>query len=161
MKNKKSQKGFSLLEILVVLTVFVIIAAIANQVFFSTLRGTSKSEATSLVKQNGNYAISVMDRSLKNAQRLTECLADRVSYLDAAGTQASFACIGTGGSDGYIASDSGRLTSDQVTLTKCAMSCTAGSPSEVIFDFTLAKKAGNRTEEQSTFDFSTRVTFRN
>lgn len=161
MKNSR-QTGFTLLEILVVISVFVLVIALVNQIFFSTLKGTSKSQATSTVKQNGNYAVSIMQRSLYGAREITQCLSDRVAYLDLEGKPASFLCLGAGTDAGYIASGSARLTSEDVSLTNCVIRCTtAGASTEVDISFGLKRKVGERVEEKTTLPFQTRVILRN
>lgn len=164
MKNK----GFSLIEILVVLSIFAVIAVIANQVFFSTLRGGSKSEATTLVKQEGNYTLSVIERGLQSAQSVTTACTDpaasfsSIGYLDSTGTSASFSC-----QTGYIASGSAKLplTTDRVTLVtnSCKFYCfKEGGVATVSAQFTL-KRAGSglTAREQTQLDFKTRVLLRN
>lgn len=158
------KKGFSLIEILVVLSVFVLLVFISNQIFFSTLRGTSKTQATTAVKQNGNYAVSVIQRSLRNSKRLVSCTAtfERVDYYDADGNQTFFSCVGVGTEDAYIASGSARLTSEDVKVTACTISCKVSAvPQETEINFTLEKKGAARVEEKAAFDFKTRVVLRN
>lgn len=160
------KKGFTLLEILVVLSLFVLVSLLANQVFFSALRGTSKSDATTLVKQNGNYALSVMQRNLYNSRGITGCSSGRIIYLDADGNPAYFLCVVAEGTatDGYIASGSARLTTDDVAVTSCSMTCSPSlpeTPREVSISFELKKAVGERVEEKSVLPFQTRVVLRN
>ncbi|MBI2590674.1 MAG: prepilin-type N-terminal cleavage/methylation domain-containing protein [Candidatus Blackburnbacteria bacterium] len=165
-----TKSGFSLLEILVVLSLFVLVALLANQIFFSALRGASKSEATTLVKQNGNYALSVIQRNLYNSRGIITCAAGAtgtsITYFDADGRQASFSCVNAGGTgDSYIASGSARLTSEDVSVTSsCSITCDPsppGTPREVIVSFELKKRTGERVEEKAAFPFQTRVVLRN
>lgn len=164
----QSSNGFSLIEILVVLSIFVVIAVIANQVFFSTLRGGSKSEATTLVKQEGNYALSVIERGLQSAQSVTSVCNDpgvslsSIGYLDSTGASASFSC-----QTGYVASGSAnlRLTTDKVTLVanSCKFYCfKEGGVATVSAQFTL-KRAGTglSPREQTQLEFKTRILLRN
>lgn len=160
------KNGFTILEILVVLSLFVLIALLANQVFFSALRGTSKSDATTLVKQSGNYALSVMQRNLYNSRGITGCSSDRVTYLDADGNQTYFLCVPAAGTatDGYIASGSARLTTEDVVVTSCSVTCSPSlpeTPREVSVLFELKRAIGERVEEKSTLPFQTRVVLRN
>lgn len=156
------RNGFALIEILIVLVVFVLLTALANQVFFSVLRGSQKSEALTLVKQSGNQAISVIQRSLYNARGIVSCVQDKVTYRDADGQQTSFACSGVGGEDGYIASGSARLTGQELNATSCSISCnTTVNPAQVTVSFTLKKKTGERPEERVTLPFQTQVVLRN
>lgn len=156
------KKGFSLIEILVVLSVFILLVFISNQIFFSTLRGTSKTQAITTVKQNGNYAVSIVQRALYNSKGLISCTADRVNYYDADGKQTFFSCSQLGTDNAYIASDSARLTSEDVRVANCAVSCKlTTAPQEVELNFTLEKRDAIRIQEKAAFDFKTRVVLRN
>lgn len=164
MVTEKS-RGTSLFELLVVLTIFVIVVAAANQVFFTTLRGSKKSEVTSTVKQEANYAMSVIERALHSASSIVNCNARDITYLDADGRQGSFSCQGVGDS-GYIASSSARLTQDSVAVTACNFSCPSesGVTTSVIINMTLRQArggAGLRPEEKSQLQLQTRILLRN
>lgn len=164
MKFLKSS-GTTLFELLIVLTVFVIVVAIANQVFFSTLKGSSKSEVTSFVKQEANYAASVIERALHSASSVVSCDGTSVTYLDADGRQTSFSCENVGDA-GYVASGSARLTSDKVAVASCSFSCSSdsGVTTAVILDMFFrqaATGAGLRPEEKSLYQLKTRVLLRN
>lgn len=166
LKPDTQQTGFSLIEILVVLSIFVVIAVIANQVFFSTLRGGSKSEATTLVKQEGNYTLSVIERGLQSAQSITSVCTDpaatlsSINYLDSTGTSASFSC-----QTGYVASGSGnlRLTTEKVTTVSCSFQCFKESGLATVSAQFALKRAGSGLlpREQTQLDFKTRVLLRN
>lgn len=159
--------GFSTLEILVVLSVFVVIGIITSQILFTTLKSTSKSQVTTFVKQNGSYAVAVMQRSLYNASSGLTCTTQtRVDYIDQDGNPAFFACIGAGTDSGHIASGSGnlseRLTAEELNITSCSVSCLPEfAPTDIEIKFTMQNKAGERPEEKSTIDFLTRVSLRN
>lgn len=162
-----SQKGFTIFEILLVTVLFVVISLVANQAFFSTLRGGTKSQVTTIVKENGNYAVSVMQRALLSAKNIAvspACGPQQVYYNDFNGTTSSFACINTGAS-GYIASGSAQLTSNEVAVTACSITCsTTGGVPSVLFNFTLTQKAAAdtaRPEQSDSFQVQTQVSLRN
>jgi len=128
MKNNKIAKcaqGFSLLEILVVITVFSILAILTTQAVLLTLRGSKKSESLTKVRGNIDYSLAVIERNIRNAESIAECPnsdTSRISYLDENGALTSFSCASdTDG--GYIASASGRLTSSEVNVTSCSFVC--------------------------------------
>lgn len=156
--------GMSLFELLIVITIFVIVAGIAGQIIFTTFRGSSKSEVTVNVKQNANNAFSVMERALHSSLGISSCTSQRVNYFDGEGVLSSFSCENVG-SSGYIASGSARLTDESVTVTSCTISCTSesGVTSAVIFDITFqqATPSAGRPEEESTLQVRTRVLLRN
>ena len=60
--RRKTETGFTLVEILVVIGLLAIVVALGSNMFFTTLRGSTKSKTLTIVKQNGDYALSVMER---------------------------------------------------------------------------------------------------
>lgn len=160
-----NKKGFSLIEVLVVLSIFVLIAIIANQLLFPVFRGSEKTGAAIIVKQNGNYAISVIQRELYNSKGVFDCAANRVTYFDADGELTSISCSIGSGSKIFLASRSGArdLTSSEVEVESCTITCPPPSPpyKQVGIEFTLKKAGAVRVEEKASFDFRTSVTLRN
>src|SRR5258706_12974663 len=102
-------RGFSLIEMLVVMFVFSILAIVVVQTLAITLRGSKESESQVQARENIQYAISVMDRTVRNARRLTCSGATAtLSYIDEYGNAANFQCLTSSGNT-YIASNSARL----------------------------------------------------
>lgn len=129
----QSGRGFSLIEMLVVLAVFSILAVVASQVLIISLRSARKSESVVVVKQNVDYAISTIERLLRNAQDITFCSpggTSQLDYIDENNKAGRFRCT-CAGSDCYIASGSAspvRITSDDVTITNCGSVFTCPVP---------------------------------
>lgn len=65
----KGKNGFTLVELMVVITVLIIAGGITLGTLFSALRGSTKSQSITTVAQNGNYAISQMSKMLRDAKR--------------------------------------------------------------------------------------------
>lgn len=109
----RSEKGFSLVEMLVVVFVFSIVAVITIQSLASTLKSTNKSESIIVVRENVDYAVSTMERLLRNAQSASCVGTDRLNYTNDRGVSTYFQCLGD-----YIASGSAttRLTSNEVVI---------------------------------------------
>ena len=124
-KIAKTVQGFSLLEILVVITVFSMLAILTTQAVILTLRGTKKSESLTKVRGNIDYSLAVIERNIRNADSIVECPnTDQtiISYTDENGSITSFSCD-SDSDGGYIASASGRLTSSEVDVTSCSFVC--------------------------------------
>lgn len=66
------KRGFTLIEIVVVLGIMSIVGLFLTQIFFSTIRGSSKSQITSVIKQNGQAALEAMDKTIRGADRVVE-----------------------------------------------------------------------------------------
>ena len=124
-KIVKTIQGFSLLEILVVITVFSMLAILTTQAVILTLRGTKKSESLTKVRGNIDYSLAVIERNIRNADSIVECPnTDQtiISYTDENGSITSFSCA-SDSDGGYIASASGRLTNSEVDVTSCSFVC--------------------------------------
>ncbi|MFC1625461.1 type II secretion system protein J [Patescibacteria group bacterium] len=141
---KKRIKGLSLIEVLVVVGVFAILSVIITRSVFLTLRGSAKSETQVKVRENINYALSVMERGIRNADSIADCPnpdTKVLNYTDSFGVNASFSCVGIGEDDSYIASSSARLTSSEIKINSCVIECTqeeSGLPPKIIIDLVAA-----------------------
>ncbi|WKZ25737.1 MAG: prepilin-type N-terminal cleavage/methylation domain-containing protein [bacterium] len=123
--KKKLIKGLSLVEILIVISIFAVIGLLSTRSVFLTLRGAKKSDSLVRVRENINYSLAVMERQIRSAQSVTcpNLSPTVLDYVSIEGSQTSFSCTLTG-SDRYIASGSARLTSNDVSLLSCNFSCT-------------------------------------
>ena len=65
---KHSEKGFTLTELLIVVALMVIIAGVGGSVITSLVRSYNKANIINQIEQNGNYALSVMENQIRNAQ---------------------------------------------------------------------------------------------
>jgi prepilin-type N-terminal cleavage/methylation domain-containing protein len=123
-------QGFSLIETLVVLAVFSSLALLSTSAVLLTLRGVKRSESTVKVRQNLNYAMSIIERQLHNASGVVCPNSDELelNYSDENGQDASFACS-TDSQGGFVASASARLTNQDVNVTSCSFACVESSGS--------------------------------
>jgi prepilin-type N-terminal cleavage/methylation domain-containing protein len=168
--NRPFKDGFTLIETLVALGILAVIVVVATSLFFSMLKGASKMKAMQTVKQNGGYAIAVMERLIRNASQIVECQADQVRIKSPDEKETNFHFCGE--PDFLIASESGtltcsqnRLTSSEVKLISGSFTCLSGEglrPDVVGINFSLAKAGlGVRPEEEAAVSFQTSVSLRN
>ena len=160
------RRGYTLLEILVVLGIFVVLAIISVDALFLSIRNVRKSEAISKVRENVNFAISIMERHLRNATNAS-CVSfppSSVSFIDPDGKANSFSCLtdATDG-EGYIASGSAniRLTDKAIVVTTCSFTCNppaGGAPPSVLINITAKDK--NSNIEGSEIKTSSNIYFR-
>ena len=68
MKKANLKKGFSLIEMLVVVVVFSILAIITTQSLLNSLRTAKKSQNVNVVKENLEVSASAIERLLRNAE---------------------------------------------------------------------------------------------
>lgn len=174
------KRGFTLIELLVATAIISGLGIMIAQAFFTTTRSNTKVERLTDVKQNGDYALSIMERMIRNARTLT-------AICTSTGTQATES-IAITMPDGYsttfqcqldssvtrIASVSAfgtkYLSSGAVTLggSSCAADslifyCTSigGTPKSVKVTFQLSQK-GTPTDqfEKASTQFQTSVGLR-
>ena len=155
---------------LVAISLFVIIATVSAQSLGSGLRSSKKTESIGVVKENVDYAMSTMERILRNAREF-DCTAaqprNRLDYIDEFGRDVYFSCLPSGTSN-FIASNSAtvRLTSPNLTrVTNCALvfNCTdgiGGLPDSVIININ-ATHVSATAAEGATVTSTTRVVLRN
>ncbi|MDO8341336.1 MAG: type II secretion system protein [Candidatus Woesebacteria bacterium] len=117
-------EGFSLIEILIVISIFSVVGILSTRAILLTMRGAKKSDSQVRVRENVNYALSVIERQIRSSESVT-CTASTtiLNYVSLEGTSATFSCV-TAGTDKYIASGSARLTSGDIVITSCSFDCT-------------------------------------
>lgn len=178
MKNKN---GFTLIELLVAVAIIAGLGIVLAQAFFTTTRSNTKVERLTDVKQNGEYALAVMERLIRNARSLTaSCTSGgtqatpSVAIVSPDGFTTTFQCA-LDGSVTRVASVSSigteYLTGSSVTLggTSCDTDtlefyCTsiAQTPRSLKVTFQLSQK-GTPTDqfEKASTVFQTSISVRN
>lgn len=61
------QKGFTLVEMLVVMSVLSIVSVLILNIFTKTLRGGNKTQIIGAIKQNGQSVLEIMDKTVRNS----------------------------------------------------------------------------------------------
>ena len=131
--KKGIEKGLSLVEILIVITIFSVLGVLITQSVILTLTGSRKSEATIRVRENLDYSLNVIERQLRNASAVyrdstytTACnssVQTSIYYLDQNGNKSYFSCENIDGVGSYIASGSAHLTGSAVKIVACSFQC--------------------------------------
>ena len=177
MKLNFNKSGFSLIEILVVIVILGVLGTVATQSLFSLLRGAAKTEVVKEVKQNGDYALSVMEVKLRNSTITdSDCTAavsgaTSLTLTDPGFPAFSFRCVVDGSTNRisqFISGQDQYLTNTSVTLPTCmttdiSFTCinTAGVKN-ILIKFTLTQaQAGAQGAESASQVFQTQVTLRN
>jgi prepilin-type N-terminal cleavage/methylation domain-containing protein len=177
-------RGFTLLEILISIGVLATVSTLIAQVLFTTTHVNKKTETLRDIKQNGEFTIDVIERLVRNANRLeTVCDVDSVSTPAAIvrgaddrtttlqcvsdGTVARIASVSATGSVSYLSggnvtlSQSGGKSCDDSTLAfSCPPTTAIDEPMTVNFSLT-SPGASISAFEKSTTSFQTTVSLRN
>jgi len=166
---RKQQPGFTLVELLITLGISVVVGTVITAILVSALRGSTKTTVISATKQNGDYVLSQMVRTIRNAQTLNNPFpcgnpsppvkSITITQIDT--TQVTFDCSGnTITSNGTSLLDTG-----SVSLVSCSLVCSQQSPSDypiIQISFSLQQKNTTSFAEQTeTIPFQTSVIMRN
>lgn len=160
--------GFSLVEVLIIVSLLAIVLLIGSDLFFTTLKGASKAEIVKEIKQNGNFALGIMERMIRNSRAL-DCSGTpgQLSLTNPDQGETTFRLD----SSNRIASESALgpflLTSPETPAASFSIICSpsppqTGRPTVVTVQFRLTAPGGlTRTEETAQVDFQTQVSTRN
>lgn len=155
--KKRFAGGLSLIEILVVVTIFAILGVIVSSSLMLTLRGAKKSESLIKVRENLNYSLAVIERNLRSAETISDCTnsdTKKITYLDQNKVSTSFFCVNTGAANSYIASGSAiptsvKLTSDSIKIVSCSFTCAhpdLSNPPSITIDLKVQDASGTGIE---------------
>lgn len=172
-----TEKGFTLIEILVSMGIIAAIGIVVSQTFFTTSRSNTKTELLKDVKQNGDYALGIMERMVRNARAIScssyDAPIQSLTITNPDKDTTTFGCYQAGTTKISSTSGTGRseyLTSETVSLgDTCTSSsltfvCTtqASQPRSVTVSFTLSQRGSPPDKfEQSSAQFQSTVTLRN
>lgn len=163
--------GYTLIELMVGITIFVILGTIVSGIVLYSSRNSSKSESMSKVRERMDFAVQVMTRQLRYAKGIVSCPpgfgvpSQIVNYTDQNNNPSYFSIVDNGSMD-YIASGSAslNLTGNDIQVINAAFTCTeetTNTPASVRIKFT-AKTAPTVTGVQSDeISVDTLVTLRN
>lgn len=164
---KKGSSGISLIEILIVIGIFAVLGILSTTSVLLSLQGSKKGDAQVKVRENLDYAISIIERQLRNAGSVSPCPNTNplvISYSDSNNIPTSFSCLNVP-SAGYVASGSAnlRLTSDEIKIIACSFTCTAGSgstPPKVAINIKAVDAASQGSKEGAAVSISTEINLR-
>ncbi len=177
--------GFTIIEVLASLALILGIGGIIGSIVYSSVRGTTKAGTIINVRQNGQYALSQMEKTIQNATGITSpCSptpipAQSITLANIDGSTTTFTC----GSTGIITTLNipqnltpmpiAPLTDSSVIIVTptptgtplCSFSCSSngvGSYPTILIQFTLDNSStSNFFEQRSPTAFRSTVTFRN
>lgn len=180
--ERKRKEGFTLIELVIVMGIFVIIGTIIVSILSSTFQGNTKARISTDITQNGNYVLNLLSNLILNSQKF-QSITDLSSVVTTtcATTGTTGKSITVTGFDGgnttlfcdeaatipTISSNSASLLdTSQVKVVpgSCSFTCTqadAYSLPRIDITFQLQNAAGTISEKQATSTFSTSFSLRN
>lgn len=159
----KKRSGYSVLELLIVVTLVAILALTATSFLFTTLSGTGKASSLAIVKQNGDHAIGVIERAARGSLAVVcPTAATLMVSTDAGNTTYAIVASRIAATD---LSGTIYLTSDRIVAENFSCSITVGTQSipdiaTVSFRLRLGNPSTDEPEKVAMEQFQTRVTLR-
>lgn len=103
------KRGFTLVELLVVIGAVSIIGLMLTEVFYRSLRGGNKSALIGVIKQNGQSALESMDKNIRSANNVvcpaTSSSSNTLVILKEDGTYTRYRLSPEGSTNGDIRQD--------------------------------------------------------
>jgi len=172
--SRSLNKGYSILEMLVAVGILAIVGIVVTSSLASSFKNSKKSNAISNVKSDVDYAMSTMERLLRNADSIQSPppggSANSLVYTDEHGnTGMTFQCVTPGD---YIASGSAVLGFVRLTSSSTVVDCSgsplftqgaivAGVPQVIEINLTGVDKTAGTSVEGASVTSKTRVLLRN
>jgi len=151
---KKNDAGFTLIELLVTVVVLGLIMTAVVGVFLTTIKAGKKADAIAEVKENGDYALGLMERVLRNAEEIKKCDPELIEFRlpDDNPSDPNWGFLygqSEPGGNYQIFSNNGALTNRDLMATGLSFACD-GDPEKkepvktITISFTLSK--GKRSD---------------
>ena len=154
------KRGFTLIELLVTVVVLGLILTAMVGIFLTTIKAGKKADAIAEVKENGDYALGLMERMLRNAEEIiTPCGGSKIEYRLPSDKDTDpkrvFQLSGT-----QIVSNDGTLTSRNLKVTSLTFSCVGDPVQTISISFTLTKGESTDVREFASVSFEGKVKVR-
>ena len=170
-----SENGFTLIEMLSVMVIFVVIGSILLTILVTSLRTSHKTDTLTLVRENGNYVLTQMAKTIRDSRGLISpfpCVpsvtVDTISVLTPDQDVVTFACTTPPNpTPATISSNSASLLdTGNVTMTDCSFTCTQRTSSDlpiIQINFSLKQQSTSTAAENTTtiIPFQTSIVMRN
>lgn len=174
MRQIHIQKGYTLIELLAVMMVFVVIGSFIVGILVTSLRSNNKTNSLTSVRQNGEFVISHMSRTIREAHAVVTpypcgtldvpATSTSVTLTAVNSDQITYSCTGT-----TIASNGASLLdTTSVSLQSCSFSCSqvsAAAAPIITIHFSLSAKTTSNFSDfaasSSALPFDTSVALRN
>ncbi|HUD18863.1 MAG TPA: prepilin-type N-terminal cleavage/methylation domain-containing protein [Patescibacteria group bacterium] len=136
---KHTREGYTLLEILVAMTIIASVGILITQVFFTTTRSNTKSELLKDVKQNGDFAVESMTRMIRNSLGVeSDCspagtTLNYVQIKNADEVDTTFGCVADSGVTRIASTSAASGASDFLTSSNVSLGGTTCNDSTLVF----------------------------
>lgn len=166
MKKDQKQKGFTLIEIMVSVSIFIVVAFVVSSVFLTTNAATKKAQAIKIAMDNLNFALDSMVFKIREGTNYERIASEVFSFTSVDGDLYVFS-LGRENDKGRIelTKNSGfpvSITSNEVDIINLEFVITEDSDlSRKQVTILITGVAGNSLSETSLFRVQTTVAQRN
>lgn len=153
------RQGFTLLEILISISIAASVGILLAQVFFTTVRTNTKTELLKDVKQNGEYAVGIMERMIRSALRVQSTCTTTGSTLlsiqivNPNGDTTTFGCL-VDGTVTRIASTSSTAVTEYLTSSNVTIGGASCSDAENSLSFVCTSYPDQASRVTVSFSLS-------
>lgn len=169
--KKSKKKGFTLIEMMVAVSIFSIVVTISMGAIFTIVDANKKAQSLEAVMSNLNFSLEMMTRTIKTGQIITSTINSMTTKDQSANTIVySFVPLSTNNgvtTNGYInrcinTNDCGSITAPEVNVTNLSFrdgtTINGGKQPSVVMIVQGAAKLSERVS--SNFNIQTTITQR-
>lgn len=180
-KILNSKKGYTLIELLIVMVVLVTVGIIVAAIIVSSLRGTNKAKTLETIRKNGNYTIAQMSKMIEFAQSFQGVSSDGSIYTVVCSTpsaqykyikitsfdnlRTTFVCDFSANPATISSNSASFIDTSEVVLASCYFTCQRTNISDlpvIGINFSLSQKSvSSFFENKASSSFQTSVIMRN
>lgn len=169
----KKQKGFSLIELMVGIAIIISATTVVLSIIVSSFRISNKNTTADTVRQNGNYAISKISRTIQFAESFIGTSSDGTTFNPVCSDEYQAIRIRYQDMDTTIRCTDTSIDFNGIPILdntvdvvdgSCQIACERDLDSTPIIgiSFSLQKGGANTSAEQSSrINFSTKIKMRN
>jgi prepilin-type N-terminal cleavage/methylation domain-containing protein len=160
-----SSTGFTLVETLVVVSLFSVLALITAQSLVRVISNSSRTASSAKLRENMEYAMGIADRSLRNAKSITSCTTTptrKITYVTGEDLVESIECTTSAGRTTFRKGTERLLTQD-VNVTTCSIVCSSEPGSTVLNKVEITLEGADTTSSYSAskpYKLQTQVSLR-
>lgn len=131
LKKLAAKQGFTLIETVVTVGLFAVLAVVVTQTFLQLTRTNDFLKTQLKLKQEGDAVMTSMQRELRNAQEITACTTNSITYKDRSSPTNTLTFGLDAATSTKIVSVSGTteqpLNSSDATVSNFSISCETSS----------------------------------
>lgn len=164
--SAKVLRAFTLIEMLVAITLFAIVGTIGTDIFLSVVRSSNKANIIAELERNGNAALAMMSTEIRNARDLDACSGSSCTITNQDSIAVTFSRVTPSGENGYVARNNNPITdtarASGVNITSLSFVASASAPPVVTITLGLSQPVGapGRIDYRASTTLTTTVSLR-